>query len=230
MKRSPIRHDAPLLPGFEPLPLPAGFHLLRGRLTEAEQQALLADLRAILAEAPLFTQAMPRSGARLSVRMSGAGTWGWVTDPARGYRYQRTHPVTGRPWPAIPVRLLALWAELTGEQAPANQCLINHYDAGARLGLHQDKDAVSLGGPVLSISLGDDAGFVLGGLARGAPLQRLNLRSGDVLWFGGPGRLLFHGVDGIRWGSSPLLAEGGRLNVTLRRIEGQPRADGSLPG
>jgi alkylated DNA repair protein (DNA oxidative demethylase) len=222
--------DAPQLPGFEPAPLPAGFHFLPGHFNAAEQTALLAELRQLLAEAPLFQQAMPRSGAPLSVRMSGAGTWGWVTDKVGGYRYQRTHPVTGQPWPAIPERLLRLWAEVTGEARPPNQCLINYYDAKARLGLHQDKDAVSLDGPVVSVSLGDDARFVVGGLSRQAPLQRLDLHSGDVVWFGGPGRLLFHGVDRIRFGSSALLAEGGRLNVTLRRIEGVPRPDGTLPG
>jgi len=170
---------------------------------------------------------MPRTGAPLSVRMSNAGEFGWVTDRDGGYRYQTAHPVTGKPWPAIPSSLLNQWSQTTSESEAPNLCLINYYDQEARLGLHQDRGDSSLAAPVVSISLGDEATFLLGGVLRKNPVRRLALRSGDVIWFGGPSRLIFHGVESIRYGSSQLLktggiAEGGRLNLTLRRIDRSP--------
>jgi DNA oxidative demethylase len=186
--------------------------------------ALMHDVKHVLASAPVFVQAMPRSGAPLSVRMSNAGQFGWVTNREHGYRYQETHPETGQPWPAIPERLLRVWTDVTGEVTPPNLCLINYYDSDARLGLHQDRGDSSLAAPVVSISLGDDATFVLGGLSRKDRTRRLELKSGDLIWFGGPSRLIFHGVQGIRHGTSSLLklagfAEDGRINLTLRRID-----------
>lgn len=124
-------------------------------LDEAEQLDVVSDVRAVLDEAPLFQQRMPKTGAPLSVRMSNAGTYGWVTDRDGGYRYQRTHPVTGLEWPPIPERLLHIWSQLTDEVDPPNLCLINYYGADARLGLHQDRGEGSLDAPVVSISLGD---------------------------------------------------------------------------
>jgi DNA oxidative demethylase len=108
-------------------------------------------------------------------------------------------------------------------------CLINFYDAEAKLGLHQDRGDSSLDAPVVSISLGDDATFVVGGMSRKDPVRRLKLRSGDVVWFGGPSRLIFHGVEGIQTATSPLLREAGieetgRINLTLRRIDRTPPA------
>lgn len=207
-----------------PLAFPEGFHLLPGHLDLRAQRTLVETLGGVLAEAPLFEQRMPRTGATLSVRMSNAGTHGWVTERERGYRHQPTHPTTGRAWPAIPSLLVSLWHELTGEGAAPNQCLINYYDVGAKLGLHQDRGDGSEEAPVLSISLGDDATFVVGGLTRSDPKQKLTLHSGDVLWFGGPARLIFHGVPRIAAGTSTLLQTIGlpigRLNVTLRRIDG----------
>jgi alkylated DNA repair protein (DNA oxidative demethylase) len=207
--------------------LPQGFHYLAGYLNTAAQLALLSDVSEILGEAPLFEQKMPRTGAPLSVRMSNAGMFGWVTDRDGGYRYQALHPVTGKPWPRIPESLLKLWSEATAESQPPNLCLINYYDQDARLGLHQDRGDSSLDAPVVSVSLGDEATFVLGGLVRKDPIRRLELRTGDVIWFGGPSRLIFHGVERIRYGTSQLLkesgiAEGGRLNLTLRRIDRRP--------
>jgi DNA oxidative demethylase len=203
--------------------LPSGFHYLPAFFDEKAQVAIMSDVQSVLARAPLFVQAMPRSGAPLSVRMSNAGEFGWVTDREQGYRYQDRHPETGEPWPAIPERLLRVWAEVTGEVTPPNLCLINYYDSDARLGLHQDRGDSSLEAPVVSISLGDDATFVVGGLSRKDPTRRLKLKSGDLIWFGGPSRLIFHGVEGIRRGTSSLLkragfAEDGRINLTLRRI------------
>lgn len=205
-------------------PLPAGFHFQPGYLDAAAQAAVLSDVQGILVEAPLFEQKMPRTGAPLSVRTSNAGDFGWVTDRERGYRYQRIHPVTGIRWPPIPPRLLAIWSETTGEREPANLCLVNFYGAGAKLGLHQDKGDASLAAPVLSISLGDEAIFGFGPESRRSSLRRLELRSGDVIWFGGQSRLIYHGVERIRPGTSNLLQaigfpEGGRINITLRRID-----------
>jgi DNA oxidative demethylase len=202
---------------------PAGFHYLPEFFDPVAQMALMSDIGAILSSAPLFQQTMPRTGAPLSVRMSNAGEFGWVTDREGGYRYQATHPLTNQPWPPIPQRLLQVWADVTGEVQPPNLCLINYYDSEARLGLHQDRGESSLDAPVVSISLGDDATFLLGGLSRKDPVRRLELKSGDVIWFRGPSRLIFHGVEGIRCGSSALLdeagfSEGGRINLTLRRI------------
>jgi DNA oxidative demethylase len=203
--------------------LPDGFHYLPAFFDEEAQVTMIRDVQSVLARAPLFVQAMPRTGAPLSVRMSNAGEFGWVTDREHGYRYQKTHPETGEPWPAIPERLLRVWTDVTGEVTPPNLCLINYYDSDARLGLHQDRGDSSLEAPVVSISLGDDATFVVGGLSRKDPVRRLDLKSGDLIWFGGPSRLIFHGVEGIRRGTSSLLqrvgfAEDGRINLTLRRV------------
>ncbi len=203
--------------------LPDGFHFLPAYLSALSQVATLDDVKGILEEAPLFVQRMPKSGAALSVRMSNAGDFGWVTDKEHGYRYQNTHPITGRHWPPIPERLRTLWTKVTGEASQANLCLINYYDAEARLGLHQDKGEFSTQAPVVSISLGDEAEFVVGGMTRKTPTQSFRLRSGDIVWFGGPGRMVYHGVARTFPGTSSLLREhgfdGGRINVTLRRID-----------
>ena len=202
---------------------PQGFHFLPGYLDSPTQTSLVQDVGHLLAEAPLFQQRMPRTGAPLSVRTSNAGEYGWVTDRQHGYRYQHSQPDTGRAWPAIPDRLLDLWTKLTNETLLPNLCLINYYDHDAKLGLHQDRGDSSLDAPVVSISLGDDATFVVGGLYRKGPTRKLDLYSGDIVWFGGPSRLIFHGIQGIRSGTSSLLEQiglpGGRINLTLRRID-----------
>lgn len=207
---------------MQPFPEAApGLVYLPGRLAAAAQAGLLDEVLACLQAAPLFRPVMPRDGKPFSVRMSNAGPLGWVSDRA-GYRYQATHPETGRPWPAIPSALLALWAELTGYPAPPEACLINHYAAGARMGLHQDRDEQALDAPVLSLSLGDTAVFRVGGTARGGPTRSLRLTSGDAVLLAGPSRLAFHGIDRVLAGSSRLLQDtplgGGRLNLTLRRV------------
>jgi alkylated DNA repair protein (DNA oxidative demethylase) len=200
--------------------LPDGVSLWRGRLDRTAQNALAEEIARLLAEAPPFRPTMPKSGRPLSVRMSNAGPLGWVSDRS-GYRYQPMHPKTGRPWPAIPASVLALWQELAAYPAPPEACLINLYDGAARMGAHQDQDEAALDAPVLSISLGAAAQFAIGGHARGGHTQKLLLQSGDVLALGGPARLLFHGVDKIFPGTSPLppLPEGAeRINLTLRRV------------
>jgi DNA oxidative demethylase len=191
---------------------------LAGKLKDAEQAALLAALRAVIEEAPLFTPTMPRSGKKMSVRMTNCGPLGWVTDRDGGYRYQATHPVTGKPWPAMPGALLKLWREVAGYPAPPEACLVNYYVGGAKMGLHQDKDEDDFAAPVVSVSLGDSAIFLVGGLTRKDPTQALELRSGDVVVLGGDDRLAYHGIDRILPGTSALLPEGGRLNLTLRRV------------
>ncbi len=188
-----------------------------GFLGRAAQEALGEAIRAALAEAPLYRPRMPRSGKPFSVRMSNCGPLGWVSDEM-GYRYQPTHPDTGRPWPPIPEALLAAWAELAPGAASPEACLVNVYDAEARMGLHQDRDEGELSAPIVSLSLGDPALFRIGGLTRDAPTRSFRLESGDAVTFGGPARLVFHGVDRIIPRGSTLLPDGGRINLTLRRV------------
>jgi alkylated DNA repair protein (DNA oxidative demethylase) len=194
-----------------------GLRFHPGYLSRAQQEALLAELRLIFAAAPLFTPRMPKSGRPFTVRMSNCGRLGWVSDEA-GYRYQPTHPVTTRPWPPIPDILLAAWNDLARYPAPPEACLINFYDAGAKMGLHQDRDEDDFAAPVVSLSLGDSCLFRVGGLKRGDPSRSVRLSSGDAVVLGGDTRLAFHGVDRIEPGTSTLLPEGGRLNLTLRRV------------
>jgi DNA oxidative demethylase len=197
---------------------PSGFKLFPGRLDRAAQQVLLDELRAAIAVAPLFTPRMPRTGQPMSVRMTNLGALGWLSDQAGGYRYEPRHPQTGLPWPAIPQSLLALWRDLTGYRADPEACLVNYYGADAKMGLHVDADEQAMDAPVLSISLGDTALFRLGGAKRSDPTARVRLSSGDVCVLAGAARHCFHGVDRILPGASTLLAEGGRFNLTLRRV------------
>ena len=200
------------------LVLPDGVRHVPAFLEAEEQRALLDDIRAIVAQAPLFVPAMPRTGKEMSVRMTNCGALGWVTDQARGYRYQATHPVTGDPWPPIPDRLLALWDSVSGYPHPPEACLVNFYDAGAKMGLHQDRDEQEFGAPVVSLSLGDACLFRVGGARRQDKTVSFRLESGDLVVLGGEGRLAFHGVDRIYADTSPLLKNGGRINLTLRRV------------
>lgn len=195
-----------------------GFRHLPGYLAPPQQAELASQIRALLAAAPLYTPTMPRTGKPFSVRMSNCGPLGWVSDRKGGYRYQATHPVNGRPWPAMPAMLLEVWAEVAGYPAPPEACLINLYEAGAKMGSHRDEDEEDTAAPVVSISLGDDATFHVGGLQRAGPKRRLILKSGDVVVLGGAARMAYHGIDRIHPGTSRLLPEGGRLNLTLRRV------------
>jgi len=189
-----------------------------GFLDRAAQAALRDDILAALAAAPPFVPRMPRTGKPFSVRMSNCGPLGWVSDARLGYRYQPTHPETGAPWPPIPARLVDAWAALAPGAPPPEACLINLYDAAARMGLHQDRDEADVSAPIVSLSLGDAALFRVGGATRGGPTRAFRLASGDALTLAGPARLAFHGVDRIYAGSSTLLAEGGRINLTMRRV------------
>jgi DNA oxidative demethylase len=194
-----------------------GLELHPGYLDRAAQEALLAAVREAIREAPLYTPTMPRTGQPFSVRMANCGPLGWVSD-AGGYRYQPTHPATGRPWPPIPELALRAWRELAGDAAAPEACLINVYVPTARMGLHQDRDEKDFSAPVLSLSLGDTCLFRVGGTRRGDPTRSFRLASGDAVVLGGEARLAFHGVDRIMPGTSTLLPEGGRINLTLRRV------------
>jgi len=194
-----------------------GLRLYPGYLDRAAQAELLAALRSIFAAAPLYTPRMPRSGRPFSVRMSNCGPLGWVSDES-GYRYQSTHPVTGRPWPAMPPSLHEIWRALAAYPDPPEACLINFYAPSAKMGLHQDRDEMDFDASVVSISLGDDCLFRVDGEKRRDPTEPFRLSSGDVVVMGGRARLAFHGVDRIYPGTSSLLPEGGRINLTLRRV------------
>ncbi|AQR60425.1 alkylated DNA repair dioxygenase [Brevundimonas sp. LM2] len=199
---------------MEPFPELPGFRYWPGALDRAGQTDLLSEIQAALVEAPLYQPVTP-GGKPFSVRMTNLGRVGWVSDRA-GYRYQATHPDNGRPWPAIPETLLALWDTLTEGLPPPDACLVNLYRDTARMGLHQDKDEADLGAPVLSLSLGDTAVFRIGPAA-GGPTRSLRLSSGDVCALNGPSRMARHGIDRLLAGSSTLVPGGGRINLTLRR-------------
>jgi alkylated DNA repair protein (DNA oxidative demethylase) len=188
-----------------------------GYLDRSAQESLLDDIRAVMRAAPLFTPRMPRTGKPFSVRMTNCGDLGWVSDVA-GYRYQAAHPDTGAPWPAMPDAVRRAWDDLAGYPHPPEACLVNVYGAEARMGLHQDRDETDLEAPVVSLSLGDTGLFRFGGTTRGGRTRSIRLQSGDALVLGGPSRLVFHGIDRLVAGTSTLLPEGGRINLTLRRV------------
>jgi DNA oxidative demethylase len=196
------------------LKIAPGVLLWREKFDRAAQTALLDE---VLAQALFYRPVMPGSGTPFSVEETNFGALGWTSDRT-GYRYAATHPQTNAPWPAIPRVLLDLWDATTGYGAPPECCLVNLYRAGARMGLHQDRDEQATEAPVLSVSLGDDALFRIGGTTRCGPTQSVKLSSGDVLSFGGPARLAYHGIDRIVSGSSTLVPGGGRINLTLRRV------------
>jgi len=197
------------------LTLQPGVTLHKGFLRRDSQAALVGDVRQIVAKAPLFSPLTPW-GKPMRVRMTSAGKFGWYTD-RKGYRYIERHP-DGTAWPPIPRSILDIWSDLSDADRRPECCLINYYDASAKMGVHQDKDEADFAYPVLSISLGDTARFRIGGTARSDPSSALDLESGDVLLMSGAGRLAFHGIDRIKAGSSDLLKQGGRLNLTLRVV------------
>ncbi|MEM8853560.1 MAG: alpha-ketoglutarate-dependent dioxygenase AlkB [Pseudomonadota bacterium] len=193
-----------------------GVSVYPSHLSPGVQRAVLDAVMAVVAQAPYFTPRMPRTGKPFSVQMTNCGPLGWVSDRS-GYRYQPTHPETGRPWPPIPDALIAVWQQVGAPSVP-EACLINHYRGGAKMGLHQDRDEETFDAPVVSISLGDTAVFRIGGTVRSAPTGSIKLSSGDVIVLGDGARLAYHGVDRVIEGSSRLLPEGGRINLTLRRV------------
>lgn len=197
--------------------LPPGFRHLQGLLDADTQARLLTEVLRAVEGAGWFQPIMPRSGRPLSVAMCNLGPLGWVAD-REGYRYQPLHPDTGVPWPVLPPALLDLWHQVADYPLPPEACLVNLYRTEAKMGLHQDRDEADLAAPVLSVSLGDDALFRLGGSTRSDPTRSMLLRSGDVVVLGGDARLCFHGIDRVLSGTSTLVPDGGRINLTLRRV------------
>lgn len=200
-----------------------GAFLYAGFLDQAAQAALAEEVAAVIAAAPLYVSTMPKTGAPMSVRMTNCGALGWVSDKERGYRYEMRHPITGDPWPAMPRRLLEIWSDLARYDKPPEACLVNVYDEPARMGLHQDKDEVDFAAPILSVSLGADCRFKLGGTRRRDSAIAVTLASGDALVLSGPARMRYHGVDKVlpTLGNPlpPALASlGSRINLTLRRV------------
>ena len=192
-----------------------GCEIFKGFLPLDAQAGLITALRPVLKAAPLVTHTVS-GGKPMSVRMTAAGQYGWVSD-GKGYRYQDHHPA-GQPWPAIPPAILEIWKQVTGLDRDPECCLINYYGEGARMGLHQDRDEADFSWPVVSVSLGDDGLFRIGNTTRGGKTESVWLSSGDVVVMGGGARLIHHGVDRIRFRSSRLLPKGGRLNLTLRVV------------
>ncbi len=192
-----------------------GVKVFKDCLGPEVQRALVDDIRDVVAAAPLFSPET-RWGKKMSVRMTSAGRVGWVSD-RRGYRYEARHP-SGADWPDIPSRVLGIWRRVSGVDRLPDCCLVNFYDETAKMGLHQDRDEGDFSWPVVSISLGDDARFRIGGTERGGPTESIWLQSGDVAVLGGDARLAYHGIDKLRPQSSTLLPKGGRLNLTLRVV------------
>ena len=210
------------------LPLPLDFHapilppglLLKPRAIDLpSQKRLFAALGAILQAAPPIL-ARVKGGGKTSAAMSNCGPLGWWSD-AKGYRYEARSPVTGQPWPAFPVVFLDLVRRITADTSwpdfTPDACLINFYGTGARMGLHQDKDERDFTQPIVTVSLGDTADWLIGGATRTTKARAFTLSSGDVLVMGGPARRLFHGVRKVHPGTSPLPEIAGRYSLTFRK-------------
>lgn len=194
-----------------------GALLLRGYASDAAVE-LLQAIDAITAAAP-FRHMITPGGYRMSVAMTNCGSVGWVSD-RRGYRYQPTDPDTGRPWPAMPATFTELAAQAAAEAGFAgfmpDACLINRYAPGTRLSLHQDRNERDLRAPVVSVSLGLPAVFLFGGTQRSDRPRRHRLAHGDVVVWGGPARLAFHGIAPLVDDVHP--ATGAcRINLTFRK-------------
>lgn len=179
---------------------------------------LIASVRGVLRTAPLRHMRTP-GGQAMSVATSSCGRLGWVSD-RRGYRYSPVDPESGRSWPAMPEPMLAVAHEAASrvgfEGFVPDACLINRYVPGARLGLHQDRDERDFGQPIVSVSLGLSATFLIGGVKRGGGTRQVRLHDGDVIVFGGPSRLIHHGVKPLEPGNDPILGNC-RINLTFRK-------------
>lgn len=188
------------------------------RFSKKRDVALLAAIEAITGQAPFRNMVTP-GGFEMSVAMTNCGAAGWVTDRS-GYRYQAHDPRSNKPWPAMPSEFLALADEAATAAGFANfvpdACLINRYEPGAKLSLHQDKDEASYAHPIVSVSLGLPATFQFGGPKRSDPVHRVALEHGDVVVWGGPSRLFHHGVLTLKNGEHPMTGNR-RFNLTLRK-------------
>ena len=194
-----------------------GAVLLRGFARCVDTQ-LISDVREIVAQAP-FRQMQTPGGHQMSVAMTNCGDVGWVTDRS-GYRYDPVDPATGQSWPAMPTSFVQLAAEAAAAGGFADfapdACLINRYDPGARMSLHQDRDEKGFAAPIVSVSLGLPAVFLFGGLQRSDRPVRYRLEHGDVVVWGGPSRLVFHGVAPLADGEHALTGRS-RINLTFRK-------------
>lgn len=198
-------------------PLAPGALILRRRAV-ADAEGLMAGVNEVISGSPLRQMVTP-GGYTMSVAMSNCGDVGWTTD-ARGYLYSAQDPKTGRRWPAMPDAFRALAQACASEAGYGDfrpdACLINRYAPGAKLSLHQDKDEQDLAAPIVSVSLGLPAVFQFGGARRSDPLRRLLLEHGDVVVWGGPSRLFYHGIQPLKAGHHPLTGEC-RINLTFRQ-------------
>jgi len=203
------------LPSTEPLG--PGAVILRQFATPVDA-ALLAGIQQVAAKAP-FRHMVTPGGFRMSVAMTNCGPLGWVTDHS-GYRYQSTDPAGGSSWPAMPAALHDLATRAAAEagfpEFEPDACLINRYEPGARLTLHQDKDEEDYSQPIVSVSLGLPAVFQFGGLTRSERPKRYALRHGDIVVWGGASRLRYHGVLALKEGEHPLTGRY-RINLTFRK-------------
>jgi alkylated DNA repair protein (DNA oxidative demethylase) len=199
------------------VPLAPGAVVLAGFAVPFEGE-VLAALESIVRAAP-FRHFLTPGGRRMSVAMTNCGQVGWVSD-ARGYRYDPSDPDSGRPWPAMPGAFLDLARGAAGRAGYAafapDACLINRYEPGARLSLHQDRDEQDLDAPIVSVSLGLPAVFLFGGPRRSDPVRRVRLVHGDIVVWGGPSRLHYHGVMPLADDSHPILGRQ-RVNLTFRK-------------
>jgi alkylated DNA repair protein (DNA oxidative demethylase) len=199
-------------------PLEEGAVLLRV-FASAAAPALVDDANAVAQAAPFRHLVVP-GGFTMSVAMTNCGRVGWVSDRT-GYRYDPRDPATGAPWPAIPASFLSIAARAAAQAGFPNydpdDCLINRYTAGSKLGLHQDRDEKDAWSPIVSVSLGLPATFLWGGKKRGDPVRRMRLESGDVVVWGGPARFVYHGVAPLKAGDHPLTG-GARINLTFRKV------------
>ncbi len=215
VNRGRILSESGMVSGMDILEI-RGFRIYRGFLDADAQAGLVGDLRAVAAQAPMFSPMTPY-GKPMRVKMTSAGKYGWMSD-RRGYRYVTQHP-DGADWPPIPERVQDIWRKLVSDERAPDCCLVNYYGEGARMGMHQDRDEADFSWPVLSVSLGDEGLFRIGNQTRGGKTESIWLRSGDVVVMGGDARLTYHGVDKIRSGSSSLLEKGGRINLTCRVVD-----------
>jgi DNA oxidative demethylase len=194
-----------------------GAVLLRGFARPVEDE-LIAALREIVAQAP-FRHMLTPGGHQMSVAMTNCGDAGWVTDRS-GYRYDTIDPESGKPWPSMPPSFMALAKQAALEAGfdnfASDACLINRYQPGARMSLHQDRDEGDFGAPIVSVSLGLPATFLFGGLKRSDKTQRYRLEHGDIAVWGGPARLAFHGVAALADGEHAVLGRQ-RINLTFRK-------------
>jgi alkylated DNA repair protein (DNA oxidative demethylase) len=194
-----------------------GAVVLRG-FAVPDETAILAALRGVITRAP-FRHMVTPGGFRMSVAMTNCGSCGWVTDRT-GYRYDAVDPETGQPWPRMPGVFLRLAQEAAAsagfEGFAPDACLINRYEPGARLSLHQDKNERDFEAPIVSVSLGLPAVFLFGGPRRADTPRRVPLAHGDVVVWGGPARLRYHGVMPLKEGYHPLVG-GHRINLTFRK-------------